>query len=69
MRMRPLPSLDIPAGKPVTLQPGGLHVMLEGLKVPLRQGQSFPVDLQFEKAGRREVAVVVAASGAMHPPQ
>jgi len=67
--MRPLPALDIPAGKPVTLQPGGRHIMLEALKAPLRQGQSFPLELQFEKAGQRQVAVAVAPPGAMRPPQ
>ena len=68
MKMRPLPALDIPAGKPVMLQPGGLHIMLEGLKAPLRQGQSFPLALQFEKAGERQVTVAVGQVGATHPP-
>jgi len=35
MRMRQLPALDIPAGDTVTLQPGGLHLMLFGLQPPL----------------------------------
>ncbi len=35
MRMRQLPSLTIPAGESVTLQPGGLHLMLFKLKLPL----------------------------------
>lgn len=68
MQMRPLPVLDIPAGKPVALQPGGLHIMLEGLKAPLRQGQSFTLDLEFAKAGARQVSVAVAGPGAMGPP-
>ena len=51
MKMRPLSGLDIPAGKPVTLKPGGDHIMLLGLEHPLREGQSFPLTLDFEKAG------------------
>ena len=46
MRMRQLQSLTIPAGESVTLQPGGLHLMLFGLQLPL--GESLPLTLCFE---------------------
>ena len=68
MKMRPLASLDIPAGQPVTLKPGGDHVMLTGLNGPLREGQSFPLTLTFEKAGTREVTVAIEKPGASGPP-
>jgi periplasmic copper chaperone A len=64
MKMRPLASLDIPAGQPVTLKPGGEHIMLLGLNGPL---QSFPLTLTFENAGAREVTVVVEKPGAAGP--
>lgn len=67
MKMRPVPGIDLPAGKPVALKPGGLHIMLEGLKAPLRQGQSFPLELDFAKAGKRAVTVAVEKPGAMGP--
>ena len=67
MKMRPMSSLDIPAGQPVTLKPGGEHIMLMGLNGPLREGQSFPLTLTFEKAGAREVTVAVEKSGAAGP--
>jgi len=67
MKMRPLASLDIPAGQPVTLKPGGDHIMLMGLNGPLREGQSFPLTLTFEKAGAREVTVTVEKPGAAGP--
>ena len=67
MRMRPLDGLDVPAGQPVTLKPGGIHVMLLGLTQPLRDGQSFPLTVTFEKGGQREVTVAVAKPGAMGP--
>jgi copper(I)-binding protein len=67
MKMRPLAGLDIPAGQPVTLKPGGEHIMLIGLQHPLREGQSFPLTLNFEKAGAREVTVAVEKPGAAGP--
>lgn len=50
MRMRALERLELPAGKPVQLQPGGLHLMLQDLKAPLRSGTSIPVTLTFRTA-------------------
>ena len=67
MKMRPLAAIDLPAGKPVILKPGALHVMLSGLKAPLLPGQSFPLTLHFASAGAREVTVAVAKAGAMGP--
>ena len=52
MRMRPLKDgLAIPAGQSVDLKPGGLHIMLIGLKRPLKRGETVPVALSFAKAG------------------
>lgn len=59
MRMRPVTAIDVPAGETVTLQPGGLHVMLIKLKQSLEMGDSFPLTLNFEKAGAVEVTVEV----------
>ena len=67
MKMRPLAGLDIPAGQPVTLKPGGEHIMLMGLGGPLQEGQSFPLTLTFEKAGTREVSVAIEKPGAAGP--
>jgi periplasmic copper chaperone A len=67
MKMRPLAGVDIPAGQPVTLKPGGEHVMLLGLDTPLREGQSFPLTLTFEKAGTRTVTVAIVKPGAAGP--
>ena len=67
MKMRPLAGIDLPAGQPVTLKPGGMHIMLQGLAEPLRVGQSFPLTLQFDKAGTQQVNVAVEATSAMGP--
>ena len=49
----------MPAHGKATLAPGGYHVMLMGLKAPLKEGQSFPLTLTFEHAGKVEVEVMV----------
>ena len=59
MRMRELPALELPAGKTVPLAPGGLHLMLNGLKAPLKLGDKLPLKLRFEKAGEIEVLLHV----------
>jgi hypothetical protein len=67
MKMRPLGPVDLPPGKSLELKPGGNHIMLEGLKHPLKEGEHFPLTLAFEKAGTREVTVMVGKVGAMGP--
>lgn len=54
MKMRPLKTLDLPAGKWVKLEPGGLHVMLFDLERPLRAGQRLPLTLTVEFPGQRK---------------
>ena len=66
MRMRQLDSIALPAGKAVALKPGALHIMLIGLKAPLKEGDKFPLKLKFEKAGEVTVQVNVEAAGASH---
>jgi hypothetical protein len=67
MQMRPFAGLEIPAGQTVTLKPGATHLMLIGLKEPLRAGAAFPLTLDFEKAGVRTATVTVEGIGAMAP--
>jgi len=67
MQMRPLAGLDIPAGRPVTLKPGGEHMMLLGLDRPLQEGESFPLTLNFERAGPLSVTAVVQKLSATGP--
>jgi hypothetical protein len=58
-RMRPVPTLHVGANEVVAFEPGGLHIMLFGLKQPLVAGQSFWVELGFELSGKQKVTVKV----------
>ena len=64
MKMRQLSGIDLPTGRRVELKPGGLHIMLIGLKGPLQAGQSFPLTLRFDHAGEVTIDVKVEAPGA-----
>jgi len=59
MRMRPISAVEIAPMSTAELKPGGMHIMLMGLKQPLVQGQNFALDLVFERAGVVRVNVLV----------
>ena len=64
-RMRPMTGgLDLPAGERVVLKPGGGHIMLSGLGLVLRRGDSITMGLGFERSDERtiRVRIVDAAS-------
>jgi copper(I)-binding protein len=51
MKMQALENgLELPAGKTVELKPGGYHVMLMDLKLPLKKDSSIPMTLVFVDA-------------------
>jgi hypothetical protein len=71
MRMREVKAIDLPKGKTVSLQPGGLHLMLMNLPKPIAAGDVIPLTLEVESGGKRQsVEVKVEAramgGGAMH---
>lgn len=60
MQMREITDgIAVQPGKTVKFAPGGLHIMLLGLKQPLKSGEHFPLSLRFDKAGERQVEVKV----------
>lgn len=65
MKMRHVEAVEVPANAMAELQPGGFHVMLIGLKAPLKEGEHFPLTLTFEKAGEITVDVAVEAISSM----
>lgn len=61
MSMRAMPAVALPAGKPVELKPGGLHVMLMALRAPVAAGGKVPLALSIEDArGKRSTLEVMA---------
>jgi len=62
MRMRAVQSLELAAGRVVEMKPGGYHVMLMDLKQQVKEGETVPVTLVFETAGKRELIEVKAAA-------
>jgi copper(I)-binding protein len=68
MRMRAVPSLDLPAGKAVQLKPGGFHVMLMELKQPLPPGGTVPLTLTLRDAKGQESQVEVKLPVAARAP-
>jgi hypothetical protein len=74
MKMRAVARIELPAGQPVTLAPGGYHVMLMNLKQELRPGDTVPITLTVEGRDQAKSSVVVKAqvreaqAGAGHPP-
>lgn len=68
MTMRPVTGgIVIPAHGEVALKPGSYHLMLEDLKQPLKEGESFKGTLTFEKAGTGDVIFLVESMGAKTP--
>jgi copper(I)-binding protein len=51
MEMKPLAEVKIPAGQAVAFKPGGMHVMLMGLKHELKKGDHVALTLSFKAAG------------------
>jgi periplasmic copper chaperone A len=67
MKMMPVEEVPLDPGKKVELKPGGEHIMLLGLKRPLKEGEHFPLTLTFRNGGKREVEVRVEKPGAGAP--
>ncbi len=61
MKMEAVDTLPVKASGAVTFGPGGLHVMLTGLKKPLAAGDSFPLTLTFARAGAVTITVTVGS--------
>lgn len=49
MRMRQVQEIDLPAGKTVSLAPGGLHIMLFDPAKPLVEGERVSLSLRFRR--------------------
>ncbi len=67
MKMRAVEGgLIIAPGSTYDLKPGGTHVMLTGLKAPLKKGDVVTLELTFENAGVLKIDVPVGDVAAGH---
>ena len=55
--------IGLPAATTITLRPRGYHLMMRGMRVQLTKGQRVPVTLTFEKAGIRQIELIVEDEG------
>lgn len=53
--MKKLDSAEVAPGKSIELKPGGMHLMLIGLKAPIKEGETVKAKLNFKKAGAIDV--------------
>lgn len=67
VRMRPMGAVPLRAGQPVVLGPGGIHVMLIGLRRPLQAGSSFELTLTFRSAPPLTVSAKIIGPGGAAP--
>lgn len=73
MKMRAVSGVDLPAGKPVDLKPGGYHIMLINLKQQIKDGDLVPLTLVVEGKDKKRQTIELqvparplnAAAGAM----
>ena len=67
MKMRKVASFEIPAGGTFELKPGGAHLMLMGLRQPLKEGDRVPLTLTLERGEKLQMELTVAPLGARRP--
>lgn len=65
MKMPELGPAEIAPMGTLEMKPGGIHVMLMGLKAPLKKGDTITLTLTFEKAGKLDVTVPVGSVAEM----
>ncbi len=66
MQMRKVDKIDLPGGKTVKLEPGGLHLMLQQPKKPLKAGDKVPLTLTIKSGGKLEEIAATAEVRSMN---
>ena len=65
MKMRRVDSINIPAGGKAELKPGGYHLMVIGLKQPLKEGDMVSISFEFSDEERQTIKLPVKPRSAM----
>lgn len=68
MKMREVGMIDLPKGKIIKLEPGGLHLMLYAPKNALKAGDKVPLTLMVKSGGKVEKLEVTAEVRSMLAP-
>jgi len=58
-KMRMAGEINVPAYDKIEMTPGGTHIMLEGLRAPLKTGDDFDLVLKFRSSKDQTVKVTV----------
>ncbi|MES9871256.1 MAG: copper chaperone PCu(A)C [Sedimenticola sp.] len=66
MEMRRIDEIELVANSKVILEPGGLHVMLIGLKQAINDGDSVPLTLEFEDGSMMELMALAKSMPVMN---
>ena len=67
MSMNQVDSVALPAGRPVALASGGLHLMLVGLKRQLKEGEKVPLTLVFSRGRKKQEQEQVTVQAEVKP--
>lgn len=59
MMMRQIDKIDVPASDKAVLKPGGLHIMLIGLREKLNEGDKVTVTLKFKDGSQKDIEAPV----------
>ena len=65
MRMRQIADVRLPPKETVSLQPGGLHIMLFDLAAPLNPGDRVPITLTFGDGSSKQISAQVRSVKSM----
>lgn len=68
VKMRQVPSLEVPASGVLELKPGGAHLMFIAIGKPFKEGDRIPVRLEFASAGEVNTEFHVGRLGAAAAP-
>ena len=66
MQMRKLDSVLVPAGHTIMAKPHSLHLMLIGLKQPLKNGENYPLTLSLSDGTDLELTVAIEQRNGRH---
>lgn len=65
VKMTPIDALGVKGSHQIALAPGSYRIMSMGLKTPVKEGESFPLTLIFDEAGKIDVIIKIEKADGM----